>query len=264
MRDLARQGLDYNDLLNGIRTIDEERAAAIAAQRAAPGQQHRDRRTTLILLLCVGLSIALGAYGITTRVHLADGGVRFTLPGTIALFLSISLGLASIVFFAARMARGGKFDQRLNRLWSGSVGKWLFRLGSWKLGTRGPQAGGFPGVLTLLESLPPDRRRALRRVRGLIERLEQEVSQSVKREQELDDTLGETRLGSTPLPEGVTGRQQALVHDLEQARRAAGERRLQLLAAGENLRLGLLRIRSGIGDAGDIVREVEETLGPRP
>jgi hypothetical protein len=119
-------------------------------------------------------------------------------------------------------------------------------------------------VLTLLESLPPDRRRALRRVRGLIERLEQEVSQSVKREQELDDTLGETRLGSTPLPEGVTGRQQALVHDLEQARRAAGERRLQLLAAGENLRLGLLRIRSGIGDAGDIVREVEETLGPRP
>ena len=70
----------------------------------------------------------------------------------------------------------------------------------------------------------------------------------------------EAKLNAPTLPGGAGSGQQALLDDLERARRAASERRVTILGALENIRLSLLRVKSRIGTADDTERELGEAL----
>ena len=170
---VARQGFGFADLVAGIRTIDEERAAALAAQRAAPGERERHRRTLLILGLSLLIAAGLAAFGIAGAVPVATGGYRVTPLGGIALFLSVVIALVTIVFFGAFVSRAGRAERRLHGVWTGRVGKFLFRMGAWRLpiapdATRHTTPVSM-GPLTVLESLPDAQRRSFSRVRRAIE-----------------------------------------------------------------------------------------------
>jgi hypothetical protein len=82
----------------------------------------------------------------------------------------------------------------------------------------------------------------------------------VQRDRELTDTLDQVR-GVTPtLAGGVGAKQETLITDLEQAQRATSDRRLELIGALETTRLGLLRLKTKVGNADELERELEETL----
>jgi serine/threonine protein kinase len=118
--------------------------------------------------------------------------------------------------------------------------------------------------LALFDSLPKHLRAALDGVRVAISRLESEATALAARETELDTALVEAR--GSPLPAGsptaLTARHAALFDDLAEARRAAGERRAQLLATAENVRLQLIRVRSGLADRDDVMAELRSAEAP--
>ncbi|HSB54172.1 MAG TPA: hypothetical protein VLD58_07435, partial [Gemmatimonadales bacterium] len=114
------------------------------------------------------------------------------------------------------------------------------------------------GAMTLLETLPVDTRRRLSRARQVLEKLESELTRLDQRDRELDGAATEARSGGPTLAGGSGDRQRALLSELDQARRDNGERRMALLTGIENVRLALLRVKSGIGTPEDADRELAE------
>jgi len=57
--------------------------------------------------------------------------------------------------------------------------------------------------------------------------------------------------------QGLVDRRAELTNDLEQARREAASRRASAIAALENIRLQLLRLRSGLASPADLTTDLE-------
>lgn len=93
-----------------------------------------------------------------------------------------------------------------------------------------------------------------------LERLEGEIERLGRREQELAAAIIEAKVNAPTRPGGISARQQALVDDLEHARTAAAERRVAILAALENIRLSLVRVKSRIGTIDDIESELLDAV----
>ncbi len=70
--------------------------------------------------------------------------------------------------------------------------------------------------------------------------------------------MTEAKVSSPTLPATASGRQQALLDDLDRARREVVERRVAILGALENIRLSLVRVKSRIGSADGAERELAE------
>jgi hypothetical protein len=168
--------------------------------------------------------------------------------------------MGTLVFTMAGVARSGRMDRRMHGLWTGPIGRFLFWLGGLRLERRvsGTPATASPRVL--LESLPANQRRRFARFREAFDRVDRELAQLAQRDRELNDALDQVR-GVTRTPGGSVGaKQETLISDLEQAQRTAGGRRHELLGALESARLGLLRVKSGVGNADELERELEEAL----
>jgi hypothetical protein len=179
----------------------------------------------------------------------------------VVLFLALCLLMTCIVFAAATLASSGRFDRRLHRLWTGRIGKALFRLGSWRLDQEpatSAQSPGTRGALTLLDTLPSDARRRLSKARLVLEQLEGELEKLERRDHELEAAASEAKVNAPTLQGVSNDRQRALLDDIERARRQAGERRVAVLTALENVRLALVRVKSHIGTSEDVERELAE------
>jgi serine/threonine-protein kinase len=261
MRDLARQGFTCGDLRNGVLAIDAERQAVLAAMHADPRYARRRRRRWLILLVGFAASILTMVIAFAGRVEKAPGSYTVSTPALVALFLGLCLFMICVVFSAATLAASGRFDRRLHGLWTGRVGRLLFRLASWRLSDLAPSAMSLPpsrGALTLLDALPGDARRRLARARVVLERLEGEIERLERRERELEAVATEARVNAPTLPGGSSDRQRALQEDLDRARRETTDRRLAVLGALENVRLSLMRVKGRIGTTEDVERELTE------
>jgi serine/threonine-protein kinase len=261
MRELARQGFGYADLRNGIMAIDAERAAVIAAARADPRHARRRRRRWLILLGGFAISIATMAIAFRGRTEKATGGYTVSPTALIALFAGLCLFMVCVVFSAATVSASGRLDRRMHRLWTGRVGKLLYRLATWRLDEPAVTAASAPGsrgALTLLDALPGEARRRLGRTRVLLERLEGELERLERRDVELEAAATEARVNAPSLPGASGDRQRALQEDLDRARREGAERRLALLGTLENVRLSLVRVKSRIGTPEDVERELAD------
>jgi serine/threonine-protein kinase len=254
MRELARQGFAYGDLKSGILAIDAERQAVIAAQEADPRYRARRRRRKLILLGTFVVSVLTIIGILATGQEVAPGQHKVSFPALVVLFFALCVAMACIVFGAAMVSSSGRMDRRMHRLWTGKVGKQLFRLASWRLGEGSAPAisQGSHGALTLLDALPGETRRKLARTRVVLERLEGELEHLERRDIELEAAAGEAKAG------GSSNRQKELLADVEKARRQTAEKRAAVLSALENVRLALVRVKSRIGGADDVERELNE------
>ncbi|HEY7026206.1 MAG TPA: serine/threonine-protein kinase [Gemmatimonadales bacterium] len=258
MRDLACQNLGFGDLVAGLGELDLERQATTAALRAAPDYPKRNRTRVVLLILGAITAVLLLLFALSQKRP--PPGHVFTPIGTVALVLSIAVGMGTFVFTMAGIAKGGRIDRRTHRLWTGPLGRLLFWLGT--LGLEQHSAGAIPsaGPRALLEDLPRDQRHRSARFRTLFDRVDRELERLVQRDRELTDTLDQVR-GVTPtLAGGVGVKQETLISDLEQAQRATSDRRLELIGALETTRLGLLRLKTKIGNADELERDLEETL----
>jgi eukaryotic-like serine/threonine-protein kinase len=261
MRELARQGFAYGDLRTAVLAIDAERQAVIAALQADPRYRARRRRRWLTLLATSVLSLATMVAIFATSAEPTPGQHKVSQVALVVLFLALCVLMISIIFAAATLASSGRLDRRIHRLWTSKFGKALFRLGAWRLDQEPAlqaQAPGTRGALTLLDTLPSDDRRRLSKARVVLERLEGELEKLERRDHELEAAATEARINAPTLPAGAGDRQRALLEDVEQARRKTGERRIAVLSALENIRLALVRVKSHIGTAEDVERELAE------
>jgi serine/threonine protein kinase len=258
MRDLARQELDFGDLVAGLGDLDHERLAATAALRAAPDYNQRRRMRAVLLALSGLVAVLLLLFALSQKRP--PPGHIFTPIGTVALVLGIAVGMGTLVFTVAGVARSGRMDRRMHGLWTGPVGRFLFWLGSLGLEQHGTGSTPSAGPRTLLEDLPREQRHRSARFRTLFDQVDRELERLAQRDLELTDTLDQVRGPTSTSGVGVAVRHETLIRDLEQAQRVTSDRRLELLGALENARLGLLRLNSKVGDADELERELEETL----
>lgn len=258
MRDLARQELDFGDLVAGLGDMDHERLAATAALRAAPDYNQRRRMRAVLLALSGLVAVLLLLFALSQKRP--PPGHIFTPIGTVALVLGIAVAMGTLVFTIAGVARSGRMDRRMHGLWTGPVGRFLFWLGSLGLEQHGTGSTPSAGPRTLLEDLPREQRHRSARFRTLLDQVDRELERLAQRDLELTDTLDQVRGPTSTSGGGVAVKHETLIRDLEQAQRGTSDRRLELLGALENARLGLLRLKSKVGDADELERELEETL----
>jgi serine/threonine-protein kinase len=261
MRELAQQGFGFGELRSGIAAIDAEREAVVAAQQADPRFRRRRRRKLLTLVGGLVLSVAVIAMGIWSGTQRGPDQYQVSPPVLVMIGVALCVGMVCLVFLVALLASGGRMDRRLHRMWTGALGQFLFRVGSWRVaGTGG--AGVRPttrhGALTLLATLDRDQRRRLPGAATTLERLEAEVERLDRRERELAGALTEAKVGGPTLPGSAGQRQQQLLDDLERARLEVLDRRTAVLAGLENIRLALVRLKSKLGMPADVEREVAE------
>ena len=139
----------------------------------------------------------------------------------------------------------------------------MFRAANWRLhrdgakvadGVSAGSAAASP--LTIIAALPAATRRDLSDAKTQITRLTAVMIALAEREQSLEAALaeaGDTTPGTDP---GLQARRLELVRDLATARLEATAKRERLAAALENVRLQLLRLKSGLGSAADVVQEL--------
>ena len=264
MRELARQGFGYGDLRNGVLAIDAERQAVVAAMRADPRYARSRRGRWLVLLAGFITSILTLVIAFSGRQQKAPGSYTVSAAALVALFLGLCLFMICVVSTAATLASSGGFDRRVHRLWTGRLGKLLFRLASSRLPDLPATAAVSPpsrGAATLLDALPADARRRLGKARVTLERLEGEVERLERRERELEEAATEARANAPALPGDTADRQRSLLDDLDKARHDASGRRVAVLGALENVRLSLVRLKSRIGTPEDVARELADAEG---
>jgi serine/threonine-protein kinase len=250
MRELARQGLAFGDLKNGVKAIDAEREAVVAAQRADPRFGRRRRARWFMLLAGFVLSVGTFVVAFSGRREVSPGHFVVSTPALVALFLSVCLLMTCVVFAVATLASSGGLDRRLHSLWTGRIGQFLFGLGSWRLREEGPksgQASARQGMLTLFESLESTSRRRLTGLKKTVGRLEAALEELDGREQRFLAAVAEAKAGTPTLPGTLADQQRVLLDDLDRARRAVADRRIALLGVLEGVRLALIRLRSGLG-----------------
>lgn len=146
----------------------------------------------------------------------------------------------------------------VERMVVGRLGNLLFRLAA--VGGVRPVSAGLPDQLTelllatqvedLLGQLPPALRERFAEVDGIIRRLNSNAAALRRRNAVLGDALVQGVPASGPGSE--IGRQALL------AARSVAQRSLEMtVAALENLRLGLLRLRAGVGTPQDLTAEIQ-------
>ncbi len=205
----------------------------------------------------ISTMVVLATFFGGSAVNTGPNGTSFSLGGTglIGFILIVQLGITArrllregYAFADIRTAllaeaqaqreeadelHSGKWIRRLNnlwhRLWAGRFGRWFFRVAG--TGLRAPERRAIASadhtelvlgrsVVAAWEVLPPAERDQVRDVPAVVERLENEA--------------------------------EAL-----RARGQTGERLAETVAALENLRLSLLKLRAGTGSVGDLTTWLE-------
>ena len=149
----------------------------------------------------------------------------------------------------------------LRKFWGGPLGRWLFKLAG--IGLKKARAVPAPesapteillgrAAGELFEQLPKDQRARLGDVHEVIRSLERAAALLRVRRDALHRGLAET---GAP---GDSPRRAQLVAELEAARIAMESRLGAAVAALENLRLDLLRLRAGVGSPDDLTASIEE------
>jgi serine/threonine-protein kinase len=276
-QELLRKGFRYEDVREGVLVIAAEQRDYRASLRGSLADEERRGRRQAGVLLGGLLGVALVWWSLTRlRLALPDGGHRLEPVGIALSGLGVMLVAFAVVTTAADPRRTTPFERLGVRLWTGGVGRLIFRIARRGVrtatGERPPRVARAGAVasatvltpLALFDSLPKHLRAALDGVRVAISRLESEATALAARETELDAALVEARASPMPVgaPAVLAARHAALVDDLAEARRATGERRALLVSTAENVRLQLIRVRSGLASRDDVLAELRAADEP--
>ncbi len=260
-------GYGYDDLRLALRRQIEQRREELAFEY--------DREPPLLAKAVRWLSFAgLGLATIgTAYAALAD--IPHVLVGAWLLGGGSALaGGGAIVgrIFPGRRLKGkdSMLDYRA-RLMDSAFGRWLFKLTSLGAKPKGLAAGGAHrptevaigmAIEALFEALPKETRRELKDLPSVIKRLEGDAAAMRVKVDELGAAIGglgaegtagkSSTLARSEAGAVVADHQAKLRADLDATRDAAAKRLAASVAALENLRLDLLRLKAGVGSVDEL------------
>ncbi len=268
-RGVVRAGLDQQHVAEAVALSSTTRDANIEYEVARA--KYLANRFSSIWARPIFLAVAAGTASTIpeTVAALIRAGVNLEGLGALlfllmtssfgALFLGMAIAPKRIV---ATLTRGTpEYAGFLRKLWGGPLGRWFFKLAGigLKKGKALPVPEAAPTEVLLgraagelLEQLPKDQRAGLGDVRDVIGGLERAATALRTRRDELASAMAD--VGE---PEG-TARRGALVTELQEAKTAAEDRLATAVAALENLRLDLLRLKAGVGHPDDLTAAIEE------
>jgi len=274
-RGLLKVGFEHSDLAVAFKT-EIERGREERAFSVNPRPSVLERITRLVA--AVGIGVPLVAVILTPSLS--------TVSRTFVTIMSVlaAIGWPTAIGYLALLQRRRDIDTEFwGKLWTGPIGRWLFRIARTVLPKRAiPQAMTHrPTELAiamaaeqLFAELPKATRRLLGDLPAVVHRLEGDAQRMRTRLEELQDVVVEVPARSGENPSDRVARQ------LREERDTVQKQLADAVAALENIRLGLLRLRSGggsvqslttdlaaagaVGEAVDLLlegqREVEATL----
>ncbi|MDP3911556.1 MAG: serine/threonine-protein kinase [Gemmatimonadales bacterium] len=271
-RRLLKDGFDQGDL-------DVAFKAAIARELEERAFTHGAGPSLVEKILRVFATTSLSIAALSTA--LLPIGAREVLSAMLAL--SLPVGLLSALGVLALLRRRRDVDTEFwDKLWTGRVGRWLF-----KLARAITPARALPASLThrptelalgmaaeqLFDGLPKDTRRELRDLPDVVHRLEADAQRMRARLEELQEALGDVSRGAPAgngADPGISARHARIVTDLAKERDLVQHRLRDAVAALETIRLNLLRLHAGTGSvhklttdlglAREVAREIDLQL----
>lgn len=269
-RRLHRAGFDHADL---VRAFEEDYRQRAEELPFVYGPRNEDtvkwlRRTGSVALLG-------GAAGVLAGAAAAPALAPWGLVGM----------LAGLVLRLTAYHRSAGRERGRVTFWKGRIGRWLFKLGGWKLKrvSDAPMLTHRPtemalglSVLGLFEALPAATRSSLADLPGVVASLEEDAQQMRDRVRELDELLVQSSADEVladRTEDSLAGQRARAVRAVREARERAAGRLAEAVAALENLRVDLLRIRAGavslesitenLGAAREVAAEVDRLIGAR-
>ena len=252
LRRLLRRGYGREDVLLALRRSFERRREEFLYEF---GTETTMREKAFRAVGRLGL--AIGVVGVVALA--ATGGQEVAGAAAISgLYIGTLASVFSGRWRRLRLAKGSAWT----RLWSGAVGKKLVDIAGFRLGQRVVPADR-PTELaiamnaeSIYAAFPKELRESIGDVPAVLHELEAHARLARARVEEIEASIAEAQHGRGAGLAGSASRQDALVSDLG-AQRAAAETRLgELVAALENVRLDLLRLRAGGGSVEGITRDI--------
>ena len=242
-RALVKSGFDHGDLAPAFRTeIERGREERSFGRGAGPSLPERILRV-----------ITLGA-GVLAGLSLTGAPAIFRLSSIGSFVFGMTIALSSGVGVLILLQRRRDIDTEFwGRLWTGRLGRWLF-----KIARAITPARALPASLThrptelalgmaaeqLYDSLPKDTRNQLRDLPDVVHRLEQDAQKMRARLEELQEALAGADQRVSP-DRAIAARHDRIVADLTAERDLVQQRLKDAVAALETIRLNLLRLHAG-------------------
>ena len=251
LRTVLKRGYTVDDIATALRASHKRRREEFLYEFGA----ERSRRERFVRGTAIGTIIGAGA-GIMAMIA---GLGRPDIVGSLTVLSGYAGLVSTIVHQKWSRARENK-TSKLEKFWRGKWGERLTKLASFKLGQRAIPASR-PTELAiamsaeaLYESFPKAVRDSVGDVPGVLRALEAHAHAARARIAELDATIAQAQ--HTARNANSDERQAKLLTDLRVERTKADERLSEVVTALENVRLDLLRLHAGTGDAGGITQDL--------
>ncbi len=248
LRTVMRVGYGPDDIVAGARRTFEHRREEFEFEFGTD-RSVRER----IVGVIAPLGLAIGTGSAIAASFFPEPGILASVAAA-AFYISIPTGIVSLRW---RHLRKGK-SSLMVKIMDGRMGRALARVAGYRLGARAIPANR-PTELAiamtaeaLYDELPREMRRSLGDVPEVLRGLEVHARTARARIEELDSAIAAAQGGSGR----AAAREEALVHDLRDARAAAENRLGTVVTALESLRLDLLRLRAGAGSVDGITSDL--------
>jgi serine/threonine-protein kinase len=254
LRRLLRLGYGRDDILAGLRTSFERRREEFFYEF---GAETNTRERLFRVASITGLVAGVGS---VIAIAATQGAIASALGPVAAVGLYIG-GITTAFSSKWRRLRSG-VGSMWAKVWSGKVGERLVRIASYKLGERAVPANRPTEMAIAMNAeamfgtLPTAMRKSLGDVPAILRELEGHARVARARIDELDAAIAEAQHGRGAHLSGSSARQEALIADLADRRGRAEQRLAELVTALENVRLDLLRLRTGGGTVDGITRDL--------
>jgi serine/threonine protein kinase len=251
LRELASQGFTHDDLRTGLLAIGDEQSEARALIRAAPDWSERRRHRWNIIIAGFVIAALFITASTKLRVYVGSGMYRSGMLGIISAALGASFGISTFIYMIAGAGGAARLDARLRKLWVGSLGKAIYNSVARRIRTLPPSrtVSTEIGPLTVFEGLSKDLRRDLNDVSRVIASLTSAQNDLLERESRLTTSQEEASRGTSGV---ATDTLERVVTELTVAKKTASNRREEITAELERLRLELIRLRSGVGTVTEV------------
>lgn len=266
-RRIVTAGLQREDLIQALETENARRREELAF---VYGEDHAAKARSMIRWSRRLLLGSLACFGIAA---VASSGAWFVAGSVVLLAGAIAGGRGS--------ERSDRRGRRRLKFWRSRFGRWLFKLaslgrpvvqGTQTFSNRPTEFAIGMAVAGLFESLPKETRRELGNLPEVVQGLEEDAQRMRARVEELSEVLGHasTAAAHDDPDSPLHAKRHKAVDDIRNARDQAQHRLTEAVAALENLRVDLLRMRAGtvnlesvtasLGAARELAAEVDRLL----
>jgi serine/threonine-protein kinase len=252
LRRVLRLGYGPDDIAAGLRGMFERKREEFLFD-FGPERGSRERVLGAVSVGALGVAVVSGIISSQIKEFTPSFGMAIV-TFVIALQVGVISGVFSVRWYRIRKGTAANW---LIKLWRGPIGGFLAKIASINLGTRTAAADRPTEMAIAMNAeemyakLSKPQRLQLGAVPEVLRHLQDQAHGMRERMVELDAAVSAAQ-GSR-----AGERQTALLADLRAARAASESRLAEVVGALENLRLDLLRIHAGAGDAESITRDLD-------